>query len=301
MRALVSDGHGGVTVQETADPGPGMSELVVRVYAVSVGPRDLRMAGAKPGLRLGSDFAGVVEQAAGRAGPQPGDRVAGVIPAGAWAERIAVSAGSVCRLPDAIGFADAAAAAATGLTALYSLERGMALVGSRVLVTGGGGAVGRLACQLAAVSGASALAWVRSPEAAASLAAIGVASAQGPSLASAVPSDSFALIVDLVGGEALADALKLLASGGMIVSVGAASGGSSLVDAAALYQKGHRIVGFGLFPELEAKPAGAGLARLLPLLADGRITAPATIMRSAFSSGLHLAAARGRRIVLDFT
>lgn len=139
MRALVTDDHGGFAIQEFPEPQLDSDKVLVRVHAASVGPRDMRMARQRAGLRPGSDFAGVVEQAAGRSGPQVGDWVVGVVPGGAWAERIAVRAQSLCLLPNGVEFGEAAAIAGSGLTALYALECADSLLGSAFWLPGRAG------------------------------------------------------------------------------------------------------------------------------------------------------------------
>lgn len=301
MRAIVSDGKGGFSVEEQVDPTVGPGEIVVRVEMASVGPRDRRLAGARAGLRPGSDFVGLVEQVAGRSGPQVGARVVGVVPSGAWAERIAVSPRAVCLLPHNIESAAASAAASTGLTALYALERSAGLIGRRVLVTAANGAVGYLAAQLARHSGADVVGWVRHQDARESLRDVGITTVLGPTLAEAKVPSTFDLIIDMVGGEALATSLTLIKPGGQIVIVGASSGERSIIDAALVYQSCTNIAGFGLFPELAHKPAGDGLGRLFGLVALDNLRMPKHSVQSAFASDGFSRSANGGRTVLDFT
>src|SRR5207247_11345890 len=82
-------------------------------------------------------------------GPRVGARVVGLLPEGAWAERVAVPTHALAALPDKVTFAQAATLPVAGLTALYALAKRGPLLGRRVLVTGATGGGGYFADQLA--------------------------------------------------------------------------------------------------------------------------------------------------------
>lgn len=295
---LVSAGNGRFTPAEQelqAERG----DLVIRVMASSVSPRDLRIAGQKVGFCPGADFAGIVETAAGRRGPQAGDRVMGVLHQGAWSERIAVPARAVSPLPDGIGFAEAAAIGATGLTALLAVEQTGPLLGRSLLVTAASGTVGALACQVALAGGAKVTGWSRSPASDLARTAPGVTLVSGETVADAGRFGPFDAIIDMVGGALLAQALPLLAPGGSCVVVGNASGEPTSLDAAALYMNRWRIAGFALFPALEATPASEALPRLLRLVQAGAIALP-PIQQVPFREFADAADLPRGKVVLDF-
>ena len=80
------------------------------------------------------------------------------------------------------------------------------------------------------------------------------------------------LILESVGGEVFASALRLLAQDGMLVTFGTSAERRSTIDVAPFYAHGGRsIYGFIIFHELEREPAGMGLARLAALLAAGKL------------------------------
>src|SRR5580692_9346074 len=136
---------------------PDRDEVQVKVTAVSLNRGETRRAvqQAEPGWRPGWDFAGVVErEAADGSGPAKGTRVVGLLPNGAWAERVNCRSHAVVALPDAVSDAQAATLPVAGLTALHALRQGGLLLGRKVLVDGASGGVGHLACQLAHAAGA---------------------------------------------------------------------------------------------------------------------------------------------------
>ena len=95
----------------------------------------------------------------------------------------------------------------------------------------------------------------------------------GDRLTDAKQYGAFALIVDSVGGQLLADALGIVEEGTRIVSLGTLGGASVMFDAAAFYGKGMTsLLGMILFDELKTvEPASAGLARLAGMVAKGHL------------------------------
>jgi NADPH:quinone reductase len=124
---------------------PDRDEVAVQVTAISLNRGETRRAiqQAEPGWRPGWDFAGVVGTAAADgSGPKPGTRVVGILPSGAWAERVNCRTHAVAALPEAVGDAEAATLPVAGLTALHALRQGGLLLGRKVLVDGASGGSG---------------------------------------------------------------------------------------------------------------------------------------------------------------
>jgi NADPH:quinone reductase len=176
-------------------------------------------------------------------------------------------------LPDNVSFAQAATLPVAGLTALYALEQNGSVLGRRVLVTGASGGVGHLAVELARQAGAFIVAAVRRPEREKHARVAGtheVVIGEQPSAASSMgPYD---LIIESVGGASLAAALKMIAPGGMCVLLGVSSGSEATFEAATFMRTGGAsLYGFILFHELPRRPAAEGLARLVAMVATGRL------------------------------
>lgn len=283
IRAVVVDPEAPdrLVLRAVEAPRPAPAEALVRVAALSLNRGEVRRAQtAAAGWRPGWDLAGTVERAAADgSGPREGAHVVGLLPAGAWAEVVAVPTDALATLPEGVSFAQAATLPVAGLTALYVLEHGGPLLDRRILVTGASGGVGHFAVQLARAAGARVTAVVRQGRHVAAAEEMGahrvVVSEDGAAAAEHGPYD---LIVESVGGAVLGHALAMLAPGGTCVTFGPTAGAEVTFDVSRFYPVGGTsLYGFILFYETRAKPAGAGLARLLRLVADGRLRTPIAV------------------------
>jgi NADPH:quinone reductase len=277
-RAVVVDSEaaGRLAIRAMPVRAPLPFEALVRVKAISLNLGEVRRALtiAEPGWRPGWDLAGVVEQpAADRSGPPAGARVVGFVPAGAWAEAVAVPTNALAQLPDSVSFAQAATLPVAGLTALYALEQNGAVLGRRVLVTGASGGVGHLAVELARQAGAFVVAAVRRPEREKHARVAGAHEVViGEEPAAASKFGPYDLIIESVGSASLAAALKMIAPGGMCVLLGVSSASEVTFDASIFMRTGGAsLYGFILFHELPRRPAAQGLARIVAMVASGRL------------------------------
>jgi len=285
MLAIVYAPHSPNDLQLGAvpEPEPADDQLVIAVRATSLNFGEVVYMAERQqaGHVAGNDSAGVVLRAAADgSGPPVGTRVAGFSPAGAWAQRHAVATSQLTVLPDSVDLASAAALPAAATTALRAVEKLGPIIGRRVLVTGASGGVGRFAVQLAALAGAHVIAAVGRPERGAGLLDLGAAE----------------VVVDLdnVGGPLLTRAFGLLASGGLLLSIGSASLESSTVDfeAQRLRARGSRIEAFAA----GSHPVHDDLERLVALLDGGRLD-PQIGWRGDWTSfGEAIEALRGRLV-----
>jgi len=173
-----------LTVGEMPVPEPGPGEVRVRVVVSGLNPTDVKArAGSRP---MGfprvvphQDGAGVID-AVGRGVPaaRVGERVwlYTVQWQRAWgtaAEYTVVPARLAIRLPDTTAFAEGACLGIPAVTAHRCLFADGPIAGQTVLVTGGAGAVGHYAVQLAKWANATVIATVSTPQKAALAAAAG--------------------------------------------------------------------------------------------------------------------------------
>lgn len=280
-------------------PEPLPHQALVRLAATSLNLGEVRNAltGAADGFRPGWDLTGTVEQAAtDGSGPAVGARVVGFLAAGAWATQIAVPTDALATLPDDVTFAQAATLPVAGLTALYSLDVCGDLLGRDVLIDGASGGVGHLAVQMARHGGARVVASVRRPEREAIVREAGAHEVVvGEDLTEAREYGPYDVILESIGGEALAQALTLLGPEGTCVNYGNSAGEESSFDVSDFFMiGGARLYGFILFHELNRWPASQGLARLLELVHSGRLV-PAIEREASWTELPEIAEALSKR------
>lgn len=261
-----------LVIREVECPRRLPNEALVKVAAISLNRGEVRRSqSAEAGWRPGWDVAGTIEVAASDGSGFPvGTRVVGFLPAGAWAERVAVPTQAIAALPDEVDFSTAATLPVAGLTALMALERGGLLLERSVLITGASGGVGYFACQLAAEAGAIVTAQVRRPELVEFVAAARADRViVGEEFEGYAPYD---LVLDSVGGDVLPAVLEQMAPDGTCVMFGATAGSNITFNASRFYGTGGlNLYGFILFHELKRQPAAVGLARLVKLVANGAL------------------------------
>ena len=164
-------------VGEMPDPEPGPGEVLVRVHASGVNPSDWKSRTGSRGPQMPfprviphSDGAGVIEAVgSGVDASRVGERVwlfegQWQRPFGTAAEYIALPSGHAPVLPESVTFQEGACIGIPAMTAHRCLFASGPVNGMTVLVTGGAGAVGHCAIQLAKWGGAAVIATVSSDE-----------------------------------------------------------------------------------------------------------------------------------------
>ena len=163
MKAAYIEAQGSPEVLQygnVLDPIESLGKAVVDIHAASVNAADWKVrSGAIGPIKnfpyiLGRDFSGVVRTIGDDVlDVAVGDEVFGVCEIGqegAYAEKIAIKSSILASKPKNLSHLEAAALAATGLTALISIEDTIKLVaGETILIQGGAGGVAGLAIQLA--------------------------------------------------------------------------------------------------------------------------------------------------------
>lgn len=284
MRAaqvIDTTGPADVVVRDVPEPTPGPDDVLVEVHRVGISFPDLLLSKGEYQLKpdvpftLGVDFAGTVVSG----GPfEPGQRVAGVNGYGGAAELVANPAQFTFALPDHISLDEGAALPMNYLTAQFALaERGGLRAGETVLVHGAAGGVGTASIQVAKGYGARTIAVVSTVEKAE------VARAAGAD--AAVLLDGFKdavlqltdgrgadVVVDVVGGSAFTDSLRVLATQGRLLVVGFASGQGIpevRVNRLLLNNIDVRGVGWGAYAMTRRGYMQEQWAELLPMLESG--------------------------------
>lgn len=170
MKAIQFDRYGAPDVlacRDVARPLCGPGELLVRVRAAGVNPKDCLVrkgkfrwfTGRRFPLGLGHDFAGTVEEVGRHVnGFQAGNAVYGMTngwKGRTYAEFLVAQPSETAPKPSSLSFVDAAAVPLAAMTALQALrDLGGLTRGQRVLINGSSGGVGTFAVQIAGLLGA---------------------------------------------------------------------------------------------------------------------------------------------------
>ena len=189
MKAAILEDHGDrdrIVYRDVPDPTIGADEILLSVRATSVNFHDIFTRRGMPGIEIefplitGSDVAGEIREV-GEAveGWQARDRVLvdpitsdpnrpgmiGETSHGGRAELLAVHASQLIRMPDNVGFEDAASLPlAYGTAYRMMVTRGEVKAGEKVLVLGASGGVGTGCILLAKLAGCEVIACASSGE-----------------------------------------------------------------------------------------------------------------------------------------
>lgn len=290
MQAIVISKPGGpevLTLVERPDPEPSRGEVRVRVRATAVNRADLlQRMGAYPAPTdapadiPGLEIAGEVDAV----GPGVerfvvGDRVFGLVGGGGYAERVVSHERALARIPDGMSFEEAGAVVEAFVTAHDAIvTQGELKSGEPLLVHAIGSGVGTAAAQLGRALGAFVIGTARTKDKLDRARALGMdtgIAVEGGVFADAVRAahpDGAAVVLELVGGNYVAEDLRCIQTLGRIVLVGLMAGRQAELDLGLVLRKRVRIFGTVLRARpLEEKIAAmrAFETQVVPLLARG--------------------------------
>ncbi|MGB7181293.1 MAG: NADPH:quinone oxidoreductase family protein [Burkholderiaceae bacterium] len=264
------------TFDDLPDPTPGAGQVVIDVHSAEANyPDILVMEGnyqVKPPLPFspGKAASGVVSAlGAGVTSLQLGQRVAVQVEHGAYAQQLVADAGNCYPMPEGMPFDDAAALGLVYQTAHYALnERASLKPGETVLVLGASGGIGVASVQLAKALGAK-------------IVIAGVLGADNAAVAVQAGADHVIelgdesikenlraqvkkitgdqgvdVVIDPVGGEANAAALRAMAWRARMVIIGFASGNIPTIKANYLLVKNIAVSGLQWSDYRERDPVG---------------------------------------------
>lgn len=259
MKALQFDRTGDLAALELVDmpdPLPAADEVRVEIRAAGLNPSDVKnVLGRFPYTTLprvpGRDFAGVVVegpkallgQAVWGTGREPG-----FFRDGSHAQFLTLPAAGVALKPESLSFAQAASCGVPYSTAWDALQRSQVKAGTRLLVIGANGAVGKAALALAKALGAEAIGAVRREEQRQALETQGIGA-----LLLGEPAELAAQVEGIFPGGAevifdttgfwLEAAVPALAAFGRLAIIAAPADGHVRLPALNLYRRGGSVVG----------------------------------------------------------
>ena len=324
MRALLSNEPGGpetLKLSELPDPVAGKGQVVVAVKACAVNYPDVLIIEDKYQFKPqrpfapGSEIAGVIESIGdGVEGWAVGDRVLAVTGHGGMAEKMAIEAFRLFRLPEGRSFEEGSALLLTYATTIHALvDRGHLKAGQTLLVLGAAGGVGLAAIELGKAFGARVVAAVSSEEKAEAAKAAGAdetlvygrapfdkdqSTALAEQFKAAGGPGGADVIYDPVGGDYAEPALRSIAWEGRYLVVGFPAGIPKLPLNLTLL-KSCDVCGvfWGAFAARDPKANQAHVEHLFRLWEEGKI-APRVTESFAFEDGGKAIAKMAARAVI---
>jgi NADPH2:quinone reductase len=256
MHAIVIREPGGPDVlelREVPTPTPSRGEVQIRVRATAVNRADVMQRlgryPAPPGCPAdipGLEIAGeVVSAGEGVTELVPGDRVFGIVGGGGYAEYVVVHARAVAKMPAGLPFVDAAAVPEAFITAWDAMiDQAGLTAGNTVLVHAAASGVGTAAVQIAHAIRARVIGTLRSGAKLSRIVELGLTEAilaEDGRFAEEVLKRTGGVgvdvVLDLVGGDYVAQDLTCLAERGRIVVVGMMAGSRTDLDLGLLMVK----------------------------------------------------------------
>lgn len=310
MKAAVITGHGDMDVVQIVHdlpmPEPGPGEVRIAIQAAALNRLDLWVRLGWPGLNLKmphitcADGAGVVDAVgAGVSAFKPGDRVCidptivdpnspalmtglenqsrihllGESVPGVGAEYVVLPQRNLMKVPDHIGFAEAAAAGLVYVTAWHSLmTRGGLRAGESVLIVGAGGGVNSASIQIAKLAGAKVYVVGSTAEKCAKAVELGadvtINREETPEWSKAVyhltNRQGVDVVIDNVGAATFANSIRSARIGGRILVVGNTSGPFVELDLRQVFARQISIIGSTMGPHQD-------FVRVMNLVFEGRL------------------------------
>lgn len=291
MNCIEMTGPGGpevLVIAQRPRPEPKAGEVLIQVAAAGVNRPDcLQRLGLYPAPADASDLLGL--EAAGivaAVGPgvttlKEGDAVCALLHGGGYASHVTAHADHCLPVPTGFSMVQAAALPETFFTVWHNVfQRGALKAGESLLIHGGSSGIGTTAIQLAKAFGATVFTTAGSADKCAACQELGADRAINyreedfVEVIKASPSKGVDVILDMVGGDYLPRAVKVLRPDGRHVSIAFLQGSKVQMDFMAVMLKRLTFTGSTLRSQTVAfKSAVASALRdqVWPLLDQGKI------------------------------
>ncbi len=291
MKAMIVREYGpleNLKLETVDDPVAGENAVVIDVRACAVNFADsLMVEGSyqvKPPLPFspGLEVAGVIS-AVGQnvTGWRVGDRVQALTNWGGFAEKVAVPAAALTRLPENMPYEDAAAFVVAYGTSHVALDyRARLKPGEWLVVNGAGGGVGLTAVEIGKMIGANVIATAGSDE------KLALARTKGADhvinykqedvrqkIKEYTAGQGANVVYDPVGGDVFRQSFRAMAPEGRMLVIGFASGDVPQVPANHLLVKNIELIGFywGAYKQFKPEILQNSARRLFDWYGEGRI------------------------------
>ena len=277
-----------LAIEDWPQPEAREGEVIVRVRSAGVNYADLVVIAGQyqmkfeppfvPGMEIAGEIASL---GPGVSGWSVGDRVAGLIDGGGYAEYVATPVKRLFRVPDGLGVDVAAGTFINYATAYGALHwRARVVKGETVLVLGGAGGVGLAAIALARQAGARVIGAASSAERCALMASLGAqdtidygSTSLRDRVAELTGKRGADIIIDPVGGDMGGLALRCIAWSGRIVTLGFPAGSVPSYPANILLVKNAAALGmfFGSYLQHAPDLVREAISSIQSALVDGSL------------------------------
>jgi putative PIG3 family NAD(P)H quinone oxidoreductase len=292
MQAIMAASKGRLTWQEVPDVLPGEGEVLIKISAAGVNRADLLQAAGKypppPGASeiIGLEVSGTVARLGdGVAGWDVGQQVCALLAGGGYAEYVAVPAGQVMPVPDAVTLHHAAALPEVACTVWSNLVMTADLkAGQLVLVHGGASGIGTHAIQVARALGS------RVAITAGAKNKLDLCAELGAEITIGYRDEDFVeriraesdgagadVILDIMGAAYLERNVDALAPGGRLVIIGMQGGIKAELNIGTLLGKRAGVIATALRSRPVSGPGSKSeivtevVANVWPMIADGLV------------------------------
>lgn len=292
MRAVLCtafEGPDALAMGEASDPRPAEDEVLIDVRAASVSFMDKLMTEGGYQLRPdlpyspGTEAAGVVVAAGANVTRfRPGDRVAGQLWYGGYAERAVAKHWKCAAIPDGVDFATASTVLHNYLTAYYALtDRCSLKEGELLFVTGATGGVGLAAMDMGRMMRARVIAGIGSDDKADAALQAGAMAAVNyrsdrlrASIRQVTGGHGLDVCLDMIGGEVFLALARSMAWGGRICPIGFVGGDIAALPMNLPLLKNFSVVGVfsGAWLDRFPEQAAAAADKVMGWIADGFLT-----------------------------
>lgn len=299
---------------EAPTPTPGPGEVLVEVRAAGVNFFDALIIAGKYQLRPeppfgpGAEVAGVVAAVgAGVTRVAVGDRALAILSYGGYATHVVVGQASCWRIPDALGFEQAAALPIVYQTSYFALRyRADLQPGEHLLVHAAAGGVGLAAVQLGRALGATVYGTAGAADKCALAMEHGAHAAWNyrdvdwaAEVLAATDGRGADVIYDPVGGDIFDRSTRCIAFGGRLLVIGFASGRIPSIAANRILLKNIAIVGlhWGAYQQHDPGRIDAAMGELFALFEGGAIAPLVSEVRPLADAAGAIAAVQARGTV----
>jgi putative PIG3 family NAD(P)H quinone oxidoreductase len=292
MHAVVADSEGRLTWREVPDATAGDGEVLFEVACAGVNRADLLQAAGKypppPGASelLGLEVSGTIAAVGdGVTKWSVGQQACALLSGGAYAELVAVPAGQVMPIPDAVPLHHAAALPEVACTVWSNLVMTANLTaGQVVLIHGGASGIGTHAIQVCRALGS------RVAVTAGARNKLDLCAELGAEITIGYREEDFVervraetdgagadVILDIMGAAYLDRNVDALASDGRLVIIGMQGGVKGELNIGKLLGKRAGVIATALRSRPASGPAGKSeivaevVANVWPMIADGRV------------------------------